>query len=344
MTKSCAAKLTIIKFAVCALGIGAPASAQDIQARAENLLNHARQLSDIRSADAPAFQLRATFSFVGEGLALDSGTYTETWVSKPRWRREIELKGSRLLQIANGDAKFWQLNTGDEIQETASRVLDMLQIFAPSLKKLDFEKVSEPSGQNPPIECAVTRPDASRQFRAFCFDKKTGLLVEKTWPELRPRNLVQYSCRYGAFRSFGKLWYPSEMACFDDRHLKLQAKIIDLSPYSSSDTSLFSPPAGAIEVTPCRVNAVAPEVIFAKQPHSPFGDRFTDSSVTVSLVVGVDGIPTDLKIIHTGGKNFDQQALLAVRDWRFKPAKCGDTPVPAPMKVDVNFTAMGNAP
>ena len=49
-------------------------SGQDIQTRADALLSKARQLSDIRSPDAPPFRLKATFSFTGKDLGTVQGT------------------------------------------------------------------------------------------------------------------------------------------------------------------------------------------------------------------------------------------------------------------------------
>ena len=71
----------------------------EIQLRAEALMQKARKLSDIRAKNAPAFRLKATFSFVGKNLENEQGTYTEIWVSDSRWRREIVLGDLHRLEI-----------------------------------------------------------------------------------------------------------------------------------------------------------------------------------------------------------------------------------------------------
>jgi hypothetical protein len=48
--------------------------APGVQERAESLLERARLLSDIRAKDAPAFRLKATFSFVVDNLDTVEGT------------------------------------------------------------------------------------------------------------------------------------------------------------------------------------------------------------------------------------------------------------------------------
>ena len=62
--------------------------AEDEQSKPQALLERARNLSDIRSPSAPAFQLKATFTAIARDLATLEGTYTETWVSNTQWRRE----------------------------------------------------------------------------------------------------------------------------------------------------------------------------------------------------------------------------------------------------------------
>ncbi|HYL13827.1 MAG TPA: hypothetical protein VEV41_12375, partial [Terriglobales bacterium] len=55
-------------FLATAFILGARSSGDDTQKNAEELLQRARQLSDIRAPNAPGFRLILTFSFIGEGL------------------------------------------------------------------------------------------------------------------------------------------------------------------------------------------------------------------------------------------------------------------------------------
>lgn len=84
--------------------------AQDVQSRAEALMQHARQLSDIRSSGAPAFRLTATFSFVGDDLEAVQGTYTETWASDSQWRRETVVNNLRRIEVG-APSRLWLLDS-----------------------------------------------------------------------------------------------------------------------------------------------------------------------------------------------------------------------------------------
>ena len=52
------------------------------QTEAAALIEHAKQLSDIRAEGAPAFRLRLDFKAIKRDGSVLAGTYTEVWVSK----------------------------------------------------------------------------------------------------------------------------------------------------------------------------------------------------------------------------------------------------------------------
>jgi hypothetical protein len=60
---------------LCPSALCALARAEDAQPRGQALLERARQRSDIRAPNSPAFRLRATFSSVGKDLATVQGSY-----------------------------------------------------------------------------------------------------------------------------------------------------------------------------------------------------------------------------------------------------------------------------
>jgi TonB family protein len=60
-------------------------------------------------------------------------------------------------------------------------------------------------------------------------------------------------------------------------------------------------------------------------------------SVSLSVIVGTDGIPTNIQVRRPLGFGLDEKAVEAVGQWRFKPGVKGDTPVPVIAVIDVNF-------
>jgi protein TonB len=60
-------------------------------------------------------------------------------------------------------------------------------------------------------------------------------------------------------------------------------------------------------------------------------------SVVLQIVVGIDGLPKDLRIARSLGMGLDEKALEAVRQWRFDPGTLNGHTVPVVVNVEVNF-------
>lgn len=82
-----------------------------------------------------------------------------------------------------------------------------------------------------------------------------------------------------------------------------------------------------------------PRAIYDPEPE--FSDEARQKKfqgeVTLLAIIGVDGIPRDLHVVRSLGMGLDEKALLAVRSWRFEPAKLNGHPVTVQMNIIVNF-------
>jgi hypothetical protein len=235
--------------AACVLCLCCAGIAQEVQLSATALLQHARQLSDIRAAGAPAFQLRANFTFVGDNLETVQGTYLETWISDSQWRRET-IVGSLRRVVVGGPGKHW-LVFPDGFPYQAEQLPTLMAGVPPPSIQIAFASVSERALGDFKVECAYSKPAIGDRSFAFCFEKKSGVLLEKVLPEERPRNVVSHSCDYGLFRKFEDHWFPREVACYEDRHKTIYADVVDLSRDSQMDPALFETPKGGIELGDC---------------------------------------------------------------------------------------------
>jgi len=93
------------------------------------------------------------------------------------------------------------------------------------------------------------------------------------------------------------------------------------------------------------VYLVHPDVMQAPKPiHTP-DPVYTDSArqerltgkATLLAVINEQGSPEILEVMKGLGEGLDTQALIAVSDWRFKPAVKDAQPVAVIINVDVNF-------
>jgi TonB family protein len=66
--------------------------------------------------------------------------------------------------------------------------------------------------------------------------------------------------------------------------------------------------------------------------------RGIEGVVTLEAVIGSDGTVRRLRVAKGLGHGLDENALLAVRDWRFVPARQNGTAVEATTRVDVEFS------
>ena len=83
----------------------------------------------------------------------------------------------------------------------------------------------------------------------------------------------------------------------------------------------------------------APKAIYAPDPSfsdQARADHFQGTCV-LSLIVGPDGRPYNIKPERTLGEGLDQKAIEAVRRWKFEPARKDGKPVPVAIHVQVEF-------
>jgi protein TonB len=61
-----------------------------------------------------------------------------------------------------------------------------------------------------------------------------------------------------------------------------------------------------------------------------------EGPVQVSAVIGQDGRPKDLKVVH-GNMILGQLALNAIQQWRYKPSTLHGVPIEQPADITVIF-------
>jgi len=59
--------------------------------------------------------------------------------------------------------------------------------------------------------------------------------------------------------------------------------------------------------------------------------------VLLRVVVGIDGKPQDIKVVHSIGMGLDENAVEAVRLWRFEPGTKDGKAVPVEVSAEVTF-------
>ena len=109
-------------------------------------MQRARQLSDIRSPKAPAFRLKATFSFIGKNLETARGTYTEIWISGSQWRRETIVNDIHRVEFGTAN-RIWRLDNSTDFPEVATRLPDLMNVFPQASPTFEFESITDTTDQ-----------------------------------------------------------------------------------------------------------------------------------------------------------------------------------------------------
>lgn len=76
-----------------------------------------------------------------------------------------------------------------------------------------------------------------------------------------------------------------------------------------------------------------PKLIYKVDPSRGAGT----GTVLLELVVSSKGLPRDLRVIESVGKELDRSAIEAVKQWRFEPGRKDDKPVAVRVTVEIRF-------
>jgi TonB family protein len=89
---------------------------------------------------------------------------------------------------------------------------------------------------------------------------------------------------------------------------------------------------------------VAPKQLYSPEPEFSEKARIEaqQGNVDIDLVVGTDGLPRDLEIACSSSPDLNDNAISAVKQWKFAPATKDGTPVPAEILIEISFKLNNN--
>jgi len=120
-------------------------------------------------------------------------------------------------------------------------------------------------------------------------------------------------------------------------------------PQFAADAFTFQPPpnttlsdnseVGTMGVARVGNGVTSPQIIIRHEPeYTPEARKIKyNANVTLSLVVGADGVPQNIRVIRAVGMGLDEKAVEAVGTWRFRPGMKDGQPVPVQANIEVSF-------
>jgi len=187
------------------------------------------------------------------------------------------------------------------------------------------------------VRCIETNPDSQGARSALCFDKSNGTLAAQLRPLRVGTRISDKNCIFFDYQTFGNRLVARSYRCYEDGHPRLEAKIVEIVAEPAPDPALFVPLDGANESVNC-LGSVKPGMLVDRvTPKRPLAESIRNASVVISAVIGTDGKVHDPKITSPPNPDFDQSALEAVQQWRYKPFTCDGVPVEIETEVEVDF-------
>ncbi len=304
----------------------------------ETLITQARKLHEVWTTGTSPVEMRAEIQVFNAKGGLTPGQYVVNWLSPAKWREELRFPNYERVRVH--DAKgYWQ-KSGLNFQPLIIRQLDSLLDFK-VLKiraKEGLGKVKKHEKDGVRQQCVEVKSNTGIQ-RTLCFDGASGNLLSVEYPESENENSPSISrVEYGAFRDVGDKRFPFEIHAFRDKTVVITVKVLGIKPVVEENRSIFLTPTNSEFWAHCD-DMQEVEVVQQVHPQYPDSARRNRESGTVMFyaVIETDGTVSHLTLIQQATPALEAAAADAVRQWRYKPAACGSTPVRVETAIAVDF-------
>ncbi len=306
----------------------------------ESLVVQARKLQELWTNGTPSVMMRAEIQVVDAKGNVIPGEYRVNWLSPTRWREDLRIADYQRVRVH--DAKgYWQ-KSGLNFQPKVIFQLDSLLDPKSVLKiapRQSLGKVKNRAKDGVRQRCTEVNWTSGTE-RILCFEESTGSLLSVEYPQSPTGNPPDISrIEFSAFSSVGEKRIPFEICAFRDRKAVLTVKIMAMTPIAVEDLSLFTAPLNSEFWAQCD-DMREPELVGRVQPSYPKSARsnFEQGRVINYAVIEADGTVSHLTLIQRATPSLESAAADAIRQWRYKPAACGSTPVRVETSIAVDFS------
>jgi len=298
---------------------------------AQQLLLTAKQNASLFHDQGSPLQLDV--DFVAQMMVPAQGHLTLKWVSKDRWWRRILMGSFEQIEVRNGD----RLYTSRNISFTPVRIRELISLlqFAEDSERLIVKKQKQRVENGVEMTCLqVQQENVKNKPHEVCLNSDSHEILSDEWQEPPDEQRRE---QYTDYFDFGGHRFPRRLQLLVNGSKLITANVQNLTT-ATFDQTLLVAPQGAIERRKCAdmKHAVPVKTPDPMYPRSASQNKLMGDT-TVAMTVLLDGSVTDIQLVGSSARSFDDATLQTLRGWRFKPAMCGADPVVSDIEVVVSF-------
>ena len=335
--------LRFFAFVCVMLGSAVCSGSKEDSVNPEALLTQARQLQDVWTAGTPPMMMRAEIQVFDATGGVTQAQYIVNWVSPIRWREEIRFTDYEQIRVH--DAKgYWQksrLNFQPRIIGQLDGLLDFKSALKIRAKQVPGKvKVRDKDG----VRLRCTEVKSKTIEKTLCFDEASGNLLSVEYPRDEKGNLPDISrIEYSDFHNIGEKRVPFEVRAFSDKLVAATVRVVEITPTAEENPSLFVAPTNSEFWAQCDDMQEA-ELLRRVQLQYPLTARTKreEGMAMFYAVIEADGSLSHLTLIQRLTPTLDSAAADAVRQWHYKPAACGSTPIRVETAISAYFSLRYN--
>jgi TonB family protein len=316
--------------------LGAAASAGDDPVVEQKLIL-ASSLVDLRADDAKPFQLELNFR--AQNLVSQDGHLTLKWAAKDRWWQLVTMGDYQQLEVRKGDTLYLSRNA-PFTPLRISELIALMRVFSADAEHERAKKVSDYAEGDVIADCMELQERSHHAWNAqrqVCINRASNEVLSDDVREASDIHRKEFA-DYQTFRSHR---YPWQLKYIENSSVALKVQIVSLQEAAFED-ALFVAPPGAIARRQCE-HMVPPIAI--KQPDPAYPRSAAQNGIggttTVTLTVMPDGSVDNVQLVRPASREMNQATQDTVKKWKFKPAMCGNEPVAADIRVEMNFRLGG---
>jgi TonB family protein len=302
-------------------------------APAKAILARAREITNLSGKDAKPFKMEVSFRAFHLKSGNRDGKYILFWKSDKESRVESQLGDFSEVQVTRSSETWIKSNLvfGPASVENVRQMIRQYQNPQDTNDLNNLGKIKDEKVGGVAAQCF----DGKNKYQKYrmCFAVATGtpLRVETK------SGFMSYEYEYSDYSQVGSKLYPRKMMYSENGFKMVKATIDSIQDWVPAADDL-APPPGATLHRVCKAGRpTAPKATYTPDPQYPTDVKERKNSLVVlHVLLSPEGKISAMEVQRSGGPEFDREAMKAVSQWKFEPAKCAGEPIEVQINIEVS--------